>query len=115
MAFQLVDDALALPAERLVQVARLPLSPLAQPARRQRGQLLNPWFELGEKLLDIARRRGQQPGLDDIVRRPIQAAGQRLVQQVERPRLGFARVRPERAYALSGPLRRPRCRPHGDV
>ena len=34
---ELLDDALALPAERLAQIARFPLSPLAQPARRQRA------------------------------------------------------------------------------
>ena len=96
VAGELLDDALALPAERLVQVARFPLSPLAQPARRQLGQLLGPRLELRKKFLDVARRRGQQPGTDDVVRRPVQPSGQCLIQQVERAGLGLARVGPRR-------------------
>ena len=77
MAVELLDDALALPTKRLLQVARLPLAPLSQPAGRQRGQLRGSRLQLREKLLDVARRRGQQPRANYVVGRPVQpTAGQ---------------------------------------
>ena len=94
MAAELVGDALALAAERLVEVAGLALSPLAQPARRQLGDLVGPRIELRQQLFDVARRRRQQPRLDDVVRRLVGAAGQRLLEQVEGECLGLAGVGP---------------------
>ena len=73
VAVELFDDALALAAKRLFEVARLPLAPLPQPAGRQLGDLVGARLELRQQLLDVARRGRQQLGPDDLVRRPVRA------------------------------------------
>ena len=65
---EFLDHALSLAFQRLVQVPTLAFSPLGQTPFRGRGEFGGARFELGAQLVYVARRPGQQPAPDDLVR-----------------------------------------------
>jgi len=97
----LLVPALRMSRDRRV-TRRFALAALAQAFTRRGGPLLGARFEAGQEFLDVASGGGEQPYADGLRQLTLAAGRQRLVEQVERARLGFAGVGFERALALRG-------------
>ncbi len=107
---ELFAHALGLPLEGLAQVLVLLRAALPELVDGERRELLGPRLELGQELLDVAGRRGEEPPLDRFSGRAVVRVAERAFEEVERPRLRLPRVSREWRLALGrlSPARRQR-------
>ncbi len=82
--------------EGLAQVLPLPLAALPELVDGERRQLLGARLKLGQELLDVAGRRGEELALYRFAGRAVARFAERALQEIERLRLGLPRVGPER-------------------